>query len=231
MRRLTPVLAAMAALAIAGPSPVPAQMGGQVGGAPMGGRPGSGPPAGETGFEAGPDKPDAASKKAFNAGGKALTKARGYDDAAAKAPNADKKAKELEKADDAYSRALDEFTEALSNKGDLFDAWNYAGSIHLRLGAFAESLDDYNHALNLKPDFMPAVEGRAEASLALNRLEEVRVAYMDLYSHAPDLAGKLMQAMQQWLTSHRQDGAVRPSDLDAMDKWLQERAVVAKAAP
>ena len=51
MRRLTPVLAAMAALAIAGPSPVPAQMGGQVGGAPMGGRPGSGPPAGETGFE------------------------------------------------------------------------------------------------------------------------------------------------------------------------------------
>ena len=221
MRRLTPVLAAMAALAIAGPSPVPAQMGGQVGGAPMGGRPGSGPLAGETGFEAGPDKPDAASKKAFNAGVKALTKARGYDDAAAKAPNADKKAKELEKADDAYSRALDEFTEALSNKGDLFDAWNHAGSIHLRLGAFAESLDDYNHALNLKPDFMPAVEGRAEASLALNRLEEVRVAYMDLYSHAPDLAGS---SCRRCSNGSRASARTAPAavNLDAMDKWLQE---------
>lgn len=107
------------------------------------------------------------------------------------------------------------------------------GEIHLRLGAYAESVDDFNHALNLKADLYPAVEGRAEASLALDRLDDTKTGYMDLSGHAPPLADKLLQAMQQWLKAHRQDprgiGAVQ---LDGLDKWLQERAVaVAKAAP
>jgi tetratricopeptide (TPR) repeat protein len=177
------------------------------------------------------EKPDAAAKKAYAAGLKALTKAREYDAAADKASNADKRAKELDKADDAYLKALDEFTEALANKGDMLDAWNYAGSIHLRLGAYAESVDDFNHVLRQNANLYPAVESRAEACLALDRLDEVESAYMDLSSHSAPLADQLMQVMQQWLKSRRADPkGVRVSDVDAFDKWVQERVAAAKAS-
>jgi tetratricopeptide (TPR) repeat protein len=227
MRQRLVMMAALAVMALAGPPQTYAQMGG------VSGRQGPGGAGTELSTEAAPDKPDAAASKAFKAGLKALTKARDYDAAADKAPTADKRASELEKADDAYSRALDEFTEALANKGDMVEAWSDAGAIHLRLGAYAESVDDFNHALNLKADLYPAVEGRAEATLALDRLEETRTGYMDLSAHAPQLADKLLQAMQQWLRAHRQDPrGIGTAQLDGFDKWLQERIVaVAKAAP
>ena len=89
--------------------------------------------------------------------------------------------------DDAYSKALDQFTEALSNKSDMVEAWNNVGYVHLRLGAYRESIDDYNHALALKPDLLEAIEHRAEAYLAVDRLDDAKAAYMDLYNHAPAL--------------------------------------------
>ena len=100
------------------------------------------------------DKPDAAAAKAYKAGMKSLNKAEEYEAAAASAPNEDKKNAALEKKNDAYGRALDQFTEALSNKGDMYEAWNNVGLIHLRLGAYAESVDDYNHTLALQPDLI-----------------------------------------------------------------------------
>ena len=102
---------------------------------------------------------------------KALNKAKELEAAAAAAPNADKKAKALEKMGDDYNKALDLFTEALSNKGDMVEAWDNVGYVHLRLGAYAEAVDDYNHVLALKPDLLEAVAHRAEANLALDRLD------------------------------------------------------------
>ena len=103
------------------------------GGGLPGGRPGSIDPGGDL-PSAPPDvKPDAAAKKAYNAGVKSLTKAHEFEEIAAKAPNADKKTDALVKVNDAYGRALDQFTEALSNNGDMFEAWNNVGYIHLRL--------------------------------------------------------------------------------------------------
>jgi len=227
MRRMRVLLAIAGAAAF-----LPVIASAQMGGGPMSQRPGAGGPP-DTPSESDPaaEKPDAAAKKAYAAGLKALTKAREYDAAADKASNADKRAKELDKADDAYVKALDEFTEALANKGDMLDAWNYAGSIHLRLGAYAESVDDFDHVLRQNADLYPAVESRAEACLALDRLDEVESAYMDLSSHSAPLADQLMRVMQQWLKSRRVDPkGVRVSDVDAFDKWLQERAAAAKAA-
>jgi tetratricopeptide (TPR) repeat protein len=199
------------------------------GGRPGIGQPGGGQPSEATPSTAATEKPDAAAKKAFNAGVKSLNKAREFEDAAAKATNPDKKAGALEKAGDAYSRALDQFTEALSNKGDMVDAWNNAGYVHLRLGAFSESIDDYNHALKLKSDLLDAVEHRAEACLAVDRLDEAKAAYMNLFNHARPLADQLMAAMQKWLASHRAAaGAMRATDIDSFDKWLQERDGIAK---
>jgi tetratricopeptide (TPR) repeat protein len=204
--------------------------GGQAGG----GRPGIGQPGGGQLSEATPstaatEKPDAAAKKAFNAGVKSLNKAREFEDAAAKAANPDKQAAALDKAGDAYGRALDQFTEALRNKGDMVDAWNGAGYVHLRLGAYNESIDDYNHALKLKPDLLEAVEHRGEAYMGFDRLDEAKAAYMDLFNHARPLADQLMVSMQKWLASHRAvPSRLRAADIDSFDKWLQERDGIAK---
>jgi tetratricopeptide (TPR) repeat protein len=193
------------------------------GGAPTMGAPDDSPPSAST------EKPDVAANKAFKAGMKSLDKAKQLEAAAAAATNPDKKAKELEKLGDAYNRALDEFTEALSNKGDMVEAWRNVGYVHLRLGAFREAIDDYNHALALKPDLLDAVEHRAEAYLAIDRLDEVRSAYMDLFNHAPDLAAQLMSAMQKWLADHQADPrGMRAADIDAFGKWLSERDGIAK---
>jgi tetratricopeptide (TPR) repeat protein len=199
--------------------------GGQVGGS----RPGMGQPGEATPTTPAADKPDAAAKKAFKAGVKSLDRAREFEEAAAKATNPDKKAAALDKVGDAYGKALDQFTEALSNKGDMVDAWNGAGYVHLRLGAFNEAIDDYNHTLKLKPDLLEAVEHRGEAYIGFDRLDEAKAAYMDLFNHARPLADQLMTSMQKWLASHRAaPGRMRAADIDSFDKWLQEREGIAK---
>jgi tetratricopeptide (TPR) repeat protein len=205
-------------------------MGGQQG--VGGGRPGGGgmgPGGSEIQSAPVADKPDAAAKKAYKAGMKSLAKAADFEAAAAAAPNEDKKNAALEKQNDAYGRALDQFTVALSNQGDMYDAWNNVGYIHLRLGAYNESVDDYNHTLAMKPDLLEAIEHRAEAYVAIDRLEETKSAYMDLFNHDPKLADRLMVPMQRWVTEHRQDAhGMRAADIDSFDKWLHERDGIAK---
>lgn len=171
-----------------------------------------------------PDKPEVEARKAYAAGMKSLDKANGFEAQARQAPNDDKKSKALAKANEAYYRALDEFTEALINKGDLAEAWNGAGLAHLRIGAYVEALDDYNHALQLRPGEMEAIGYRAEALLHQNRLEEAKSAYMDLYNHSRDRAERLMRAMQQWVIERRADPqGVKAGDLDAFAQWISER--------
>lgn len=178
-----------------------------------------------------PVPPDKAAQKAFAAGVKSLNKAKEQEAAAANAANPDKKAAALEKVQDAYNRALDQFTEALSQKGDLFDAWNDVGYVHLKLGAFAESVDDYDHALALKADSYDAIEHRGEALLALDRVNAVEPAYMDLYSHDRARADRLMTLMQQWVARHRTAaGGVRPADIDSFERWVAEHNDAAQQA-
>lgn len=203
--------------------------GGMPGGRPGMGQPGMGQPGDEAPSAPPADKPDSAARKAFAAGVKSLNKAHEFEQAAAKAPNEDKKTVALEKVSDNYGRALDQFTEALSNKGDMVEAWNNVGYIHLRLGAYNESIDDYNHALNYKPDLLDAVAHRGEAYMGVDRLEQAQAAYMDLFNHARPLADELMVVMQKWLESHRAAAnGMRPADIDAFAKWLQERDGIAK---
>src|SRR5271170_5234665 len=201
--------------------------GGGMGG--VGGHGAGGQPVIDTSSAQNTEKPDKAAKKAFEAGVKTLKKAHEYEDAAAKQTNPDKKAALVDKIGDAYGKALDQFTEALSNKGDMVEAWNGAGYVHLRLGAFNESIDDYNHTLALKPDLLEAIEHRGEAYMGFDRLDEAKAAYMDLFNHARPLADQLMVSMQKWLESHRAAAnGMRAADIEAFGKWLQERDGIAK---
>jgi tetratricopeptide (TPR) repeat protein len=227
MRRICWVSAVAAVVAFAA-APLPAQMmPGQGMGQGMG-RPSQQPivPSGDESPATTTENPDKAAKKAFNAGVKALNKAKEYAAAAANAPDkSDKRAKELEKLSDAYNTALDAFTEALANHGDMVEAWDNVGYVHLQLGAYQEAVDDYNHTLKLKPDLSEAVLHRAEAYVTLDRLDEAQAAYMELINHAPDLASQLMVVMQRWVTQHRADPqGIRPTTIDSFDKWLSAHA-------
>ncbi len=238
-RHLLVTLAALTAglwLGLAQPSRADGQMGGMGGQGGMGGMGGAGgrmgggaPGPADTVSAPREDKPDIAAKKAYNAGVKSLNKAKEQAAAAAAAPNEDKKNAALEKMNDFYGRALDQFTDALGNRGDMVEAWNNVGYIHLRLGAYNESIDDYNHTLALKADLLEAIEHRAEAYVAVDRLEEAQSAYMDLFNHDRPLADQLMVVMQQWVTDHRANAnGMRASDVDAFAKWVQERDGIAK---
>lgn len=207
--------------------------GGQVygGPSPVTGAGGHGPPQEEIPSAPLQEKPDKAANKAFKAGMKSLAKAHELEDFIASTQDADKKAKAMDKLGDTYGVALDQFTEVLRNKSDMYEAWSQVGYVHLRLGAYRESIDDYNHALTLKPDLQEAVAHRAAAYLATDRLDGVKAAYMDLFYHSRPLADELMVAMQAWVQSHRTAAnGVRPADLDDFDKWLTERSGIAKTA-
>ena len=235
---LTAFLAIAAGLTAAGASAggqySPGGQGGGMGGMGGAGRPGSGSmggPGSEVSSSPVSDKPEVAAKKAYAAGMKAFDKAQGLETLAAKTPDPDKKSVSLEKAGDLYNRALDLFTEALSNKGDMVEAWDHVGFVHLKLGANMESIDDYNHALALKSDLPDATLHRAVAYVHVDRLDEAKAAYMDLFNHERSLADELMVAMQQWLSDHRTNlNGMRANDVDAFDKWLQERDGIARQA-
>ena len=174
-------------------------------------------------------KPEKAAAKAYAAGLKSMAKAHALEDVIVKATDPDKRGKALSKLQDTYGWALELFTEVLRNKNDMYDAWNQIGYLHLRFGAYRESVDDYNHGLALKPDVVEAIRYRGEAYLGLDHLEEAKAAYLDLFFHARPLADQLMTAMQTWLQNHRvAANGVRATDIDAFDKWLQEREGIAK---
>ena len=206
--------------------------GGGMGGGGMGGRgqvpPGAGgmPDEPPTPSE---DKPDVAVKKALKAATKALDKAKALQADAAATKDPDKKAKDMDRVSDQYNIALDAFTEALSHKSDLLEAWDQVGYVHLRLGAYREAIDDYDHTLTLKPELMEAIEHRAEAYLAVDHLDEVKIAYMDLYNHSPDLAAQLMALMQKWVAARQADpNTPRSADAEAFSKWVSDRDGIAK---
>jgi tetratricopeptide (TPR) repeat protein len=204
--------------------------GGPMGGpSPMGGR--AAPPPDSIPSNPSPEKPDKAAAKAYAAGLKALNKAHDLEDLISKSTDPEKKAKAEEKLGDTYGTALDQFTEVLRNKADMYDAWNQVGYVHLRLGAYRESIDDYDHALKFKPDLPVAVANRALACLMIDRLDEAKSAYMDLFFHQRPLADELMVHMQDWVQRHRaaSDG-VRTGEIDAFDKWVTERSGIAKTA-
>jgi tetratricopeptide (TPR) repeat protein len=236
---MRPILVSFAFLALGMHAQLASAQGYPGGGGPMGGgmggamgRGGGGPPPQETlPSNPSPEKPDKAAAKAYAAGMKAMNKAHDLLDVIAKSTDPEKRAKAQGKLEDTYGIALDQFTEVLRNKSDMYDAWNQVGYIHLQLGAYRESIDDYDHALKQKPDLPEATANRALACLAVDRLDDVESAYMELYYHQRPLADDLMVHMQDWVQRHRAASqGVRPAEIDAFDKFVTERSGIAKTA-
>src|SRR3984957_16124884 len=172
--------------------------------------------------------PADAAKSAYNSGVRSIKKAQEYESDAAKASSAEKSAKALDKAHQNYSKALEQFIDAVSQQPQMYQAWNYIGFANRHLGNYDAALSAYAKALELNPAYPEAIEYRAEAYLGLNKIDEAKEAYMTLFRESRNLADQLMTAMRAWTDARRKDAqGVAPADIEEFAKWVEERAGIA----
>jgi len=129
-----------------------------------------------------------------------------------------------------YAAALKEFQTAVTTKPDNYRAHNGAGYALRKLGEYERALQSYGRALSIAPASIEAIEYRAEAYLGLNRLDEVKQAYMHLFVHDRAASNVLMKAMTAWAERRRvQPGGDEPSIVAAFEAWVRERASLASS--
>lgn len=129
-----------------------------------------------------------------------------------------------------YAAALKDFQTATAAKPDNYRAHNGAGYALRKLGEYDRALESYERALSIAPTSTEAIEYRAEAYLGLNRLDDVRQAYVQLFVHDRAASNVLMKAMRTWVEVHRiQPGGVDSSAVAAFDTWVRERDALASS--
>jgi tetratricopeptide (TPR) repeat protein len=174
------------------------------------------------------ETPQQKAREAYNDGVHELKKADKAAAGAAEATDAGKKDKAAHEAHDAYTNALAKFRQATDLDPTLYEAWNYVGYTNRKLGNYDDALPAYDKALSLKPGYADALEYRGEAYLGLGRIPDAQQAYLDLYAGNRALAGKLLSAMKSWVAAQRASpSANSTTDLDQLDKWIQERTQIA----
>ena len=134
------------------------------------------------------------------------------------------------KAKSEYEKSLKDFKNAAKLNPQLFQAYNGMGYAYRKTGDYAKALEMYDQAIKMAPGFFPeAVEYRAEAYLALNRIDDARQAYLELFAADRKQADILMTAMKSWVTARHADPAgLSPEVISAFEKWIGERDGMAK---
>lgn len=145
-----------------------------------------------------------------------------------RAEDSDKADKLLAKAENQWNKAVNAFRESIDNNPLLHQAHSSLGYAYRKLGRYEESLGAYDRSLELAPGYVEAIEYRAEAYLGLNRLEEVKQAYLDLFRVDRDEAGTLMTAMQSWIEEQQGGGGeVSEQVIEEFSTWVRERSEIA----
>ncbi len=135
-----------------------------------------------------------------------------------------KQAKLLKKAQKEFARAQRRFEKTIDKIPGAFEAYSDLGFVLRKQGEFDGSLIAYNRALTLNPNYLPAIEYRAEAFLGLNRLDDAKQAYMVLFRQDRKLADTLMAAMQAWVDKSVASGDLSEEAKQAFVQWVSERA-------
>ena len=198
-------------------------------GATFGNGGGGGAPAGGGSFNMPERKltPEEQAKQVYNQGVRAVKAADKLAKTAEEATDEKKKTKAQDKAKRQYENARGYFAAALQRKADMHEAWNYVGYTCRKLGDYEKALAAYDEALRLSPSYGEAIEYRGEAYLGLNRIEDAKNAYMQLFQSSRPLADQLMAAMQKWVGERRAAGNAAP-EVDALAQWIDERSNVAR---
>jgi tetratricopeptide (TPR) repeat protein len=147
-------------------------------------------------------------------------------EAEAAAPDADaaKKAKLLEKSKSQHESSIKKYQKAVAKNPQMVPAWGSLGYAYRKTGNYPAALEAYDKALALEKNYTPAIEYRAEAYLGLNRLDDVKSAYMALFNMDRKRADELAAAMQKYVDKKQGDPAgVDPAALQEFGKWVAER--------
>jgi len=136
------------------------------------------------------------------------------------------------KVKDDYVRARQSFELAIrsgdNNLGYVPGALTNLAYVANKLGDHDAALTASERALALAPRMAIARENRGEALLGLNRLDDAKQQYLDLYTGQPALAGLLLSAMKQWVEDRRASGTADQAGVDALDQWIREREQIGK---
>ena len=135
---------------------------------------------------------------------------------------AEKKAMKVAKA---YKKAIGQFRTAVEQVPEFHQAWSSLGYALRKTGQYEESLAAYDRSLAIDPRYPEAIEYRAEAYLGLDRIEEAKGAYMQLFQMDRERAAELMTAMKRWLEERREDaGGLSDEAIDSFATWVEERS-------
>lgn len=136
--------------------------------------------------------------------------------------------KDLSKAKSEYEKALKDFKRAADLVPGLYQAYNGMGFSYRKTGDYTKALEMYEKALQLQPGFPDAIEYRGEAYLGLNRIDDAKQAYMELFASDRKQADILMKAMTDWIAKkHAEPTGVDPAALTAFEGWIKERSTLA----
>ncbi len=148
--------------------------------------------------------------------------------ASSEGQDAEKYAKKAEKE---YGKARKALESAIKNDPMLYQAHSSLGYVLRKTGEYQNSLAAYNRALEINPRYAEAIEYRGEAFLGLNRIEDAKTAYMELFRTDRKRADELMDAMQEWVDARSTDaGDVDAGLIAEFSGWVEERAGLAAQA-
>jgi tetratricopeptide (TPR) repeat protein len=150
------------------------------------------------------------------------------EEAASKTGNDAQKA--ATKSRNEFEKALKDYKSAAQLNPQLFQAYNGMGYSYRKTGDYVKALEMYDKAIKMAPGFFSeAIEYRAEAYLGLNRIDDARQSYLDLFAADRKQADLLMIAMKNWVTARKADAAgVDPAAIAAFEKWIGEREGMAR---
>jgi tetratricopeptide (TPR) repeat protein len=202
------------------------------GGNPM--PPPSRPPSGSgsTAPEVPRKSPGEEAAELYNSGIQHKDKAVALQKEAAAAANEKDRAKLEKKATKEYQKAISDYRQATQVNNTLYQAHSDLGFCLRKTGDYTGALEAYNRALSLAPAYAPAIEYRAEAYLGLDKVEDAKKAYLDLFGSNRSHADELLGAMKGWVQKRQSDpGTMTPEMVQSFSTWIQEREELAKQTP
>ena len=160
----------------------------------------------------------------YNDGISYRDKAEKLQKEAASAADAKRREKLEAKAKDKHLDSIKKFAEATQKNPNHYPAWGNLCDAYRKTGDYTSSLEACQKALDIRPNYTSAMEYRAEAYLALNRLDDVKSVYLLLFDIDRPRANELAAAIDKWIEKKKEDpSGVGPAKVEEFARWAAQR--------
>lgn len=165
--------------------------------------------------------PEQDAERSYKRGLRERNSAWKHEKKAREASSEKKRKREESRAKKEWLEAVKHYRKAISKNRKYAEAHSSLGYALRNLGDYSGSLNAYDRALQLKPGYPEAIEYRAEAYLALGRLNDAARSYEKLYRSDPEKAQQLLSAMSDWLEEQEREGAETVVVTQRSVEWLR----------